>query len=178
LISTPDSPKRANHHELLVPDVAVGDEVPVFTLPLTLQRLVMEAGVNRDFTPLHHDDEDTRLTGAPRSYANTMLIQAFIEATLRTWMGDRGRLRELAIRMVSFNLSETLVAAGGTVTAIDPPVDLRADVHLAIWMRSDDTPTVTGSAIVSLPTSAAHAVTEDGHLAGGDADRRESDRAS
>lgn len=134
--------------------VAVGDEVPVFTLPLTLQRLVMEAGVNRDFTPLHHDDEDTRRTGAPRSYANTMFIQAFIEAGLRTWMGDRGALRELRIRMISFNLAGTLCSTGGLVTRIVPSAAPgEAEVHLDVWVRSDGTLTVTGTAVISIPVA-------------------------
>ena len=69
--------------------------------------------MNRDYTPLHHDDEDTRLTGAPRSYANTMFIQALIEAALRTWMGDRGQLRELGIKMVSFKPAGSAHSRGG-----------------------------------------------------------------
>jgi hypothetical protein len=140
----------AGHGQLLLDDVAVGDKVTVFSLPLTLQRLVMEAGVNRDFTPLHHDDVDTRRTGAPRSYANTILIQALIEATLRTWMGDRGVLRELSIRMISFNLSGTLITVGGSVTSVDQGAS--GDVGVDVWMRSDETLTVTGHAVVSLPS--------------------------
>lgn len=159
---TPAEVAAAAGHQLLLKDVSVGDEIPAFTLPLTLQRLVMEAGVNRDYTPLHHDDEDTRLTGAPRSYANTMFIQALLEAALRSWMGDRGQLRKLGIKMISFNLAGSLLSAGGVVTAIDGDGDGgQRDVHIDVWMRSDETLTVTGTAVVSLPSNGGFAGTTD-----------------
>ena len=55
-------------------DVAAGAELAPFSIPLTIQRLVMEAAANRDFTPIHHDRELTRDSGAPDPYANTMLV--------------------------------------------------------------------------------------------------------
>ena len=42
--------------QLTFEEVKVGDELPELALPLTVQRLVMEAAANRDFVPLHHDD--------------------------------------------------------------------------------------------------------------------------
>lgn len=42
--------------QLTFEEVSEGDELPELVLPLTVQRLVMEAAANRDFVPLHHDD--------------------------------------------------------------------------------------------------------------------------
>ena len=54
--------------------------------------------------------------------------------------------------MVSFNLAGSLLSAGGVVTAIGGHSDRgHRDVHIDIWMRSDQTLTVTGAAVVSLP---------------------------
>ncbi len=33
----------------------VGEYLPEISIPITLQRLVMEAGANRDFSLMHHD---------------------------------------------------------------------------------------------------------------------------
>lgn len=82
-------------------DVAPGDSLPVFTLPLTVQRLVMEAGVNRDFTPIHHDSAVARSHGAPNMFANNLLLQALFEATIREWMGLAGRLKALRFRIMA-----------------------------------------------------------------------------
>jgi acyl dehydratase len=129
----------------------VGVELPEFSLPLTMQRLVMEAAANRDFTPIHHDRELTRATGAPDPYANTMLIQSVLEATLREWMGLAGRLRTLRFTMRAFATVGTIMSGHGRVTAI------RAEqggqfVDLDVWTASDGTQTATGSATVWLPS--------------------------
>jgi 3-oxo-4,17-pregnadiene-20-carboxyl-CoA hydratase beta subunit len=132
----------------------VGVELPEFSLPLTMQRLVMEAAANRDFTPIHHDRELTRATGAPDPYANTMLIQSVLEATLREWMGLAGQLRTLRFTMRAFATVGTIMSGHGRVTAI------RAEqggqfVDLDVWTDSDGSQTATGSATVWLPSQGA-----------------------
>jgi acyl dehydratase len=131
-------------------DVAAGTEVAPFSIPLTIQRLVMEAAANRDFTPIHHDREITRATGAPDPYANTMLVQAIFEAMLREWMGLTGRLRRLQFNMRSFAAAGAILSGHGRVTAT------RADdgggfVDLEIWTESGGTRAATGTATVWLP---------------------------
>jgi acyl dehydratase len=131
-------------------DVSAGANVPTFSLPLTIQRLVMEAGANRDFTPIHHDRELTRTTGAPDPYANTMLVQAVFEATLRQWMGLAGRLRQLQFSMRSFAAAGAILSGHGRVIAT------RADdgggyVDLEIWTESGGTRAAIGTATVWLP---------------------------
>jgi acyl dehydratase len=130
--------------------VTEGADLPEFPLPLTLQRLVMEAAANRDFTPIHHDREITRATGAPDPYANTMLIQALLEATLREWMGLAGRLRRLRFNMRAFATAGTIMSGHGRVTG------KRADdgggfVDVDVWTASGGTQTATGTATIWLP---------------------------
>jgi acyl dehydratase len=113
-----------------------------FELPLTIQRLVMEAGTNRDFAPIHFDAEFARATGAPAPYANTMLLQAMFEAVIRTWMGPAGRLRRLAFDMRAF------ATAGSTLTA---HLAARSTEHLDVWIDSDATRAAIGTATVECP---------------------------
>jgi hypothetical protein len=129
----------------------IGTEIPEFALPLTIQRLVMEAGANRDFTPIHHDRDLTRATGAPDPYANTMLIQSVLEATLREWMGLAGRLRTLCFSMRAFATAGTIMSGHGRVTAIRAEPDGQF-VDLDVWTASDGTQTATGTATVWLPS--------------------------
>ena len=77
-------------------DVAVGDELDTIEIPVTLQRLVMEAGANRDFSLIHHDRDVARATGAPDAYANTFFIVGMFERLLREWMGLEGRLNRIS----------------------------------------------------------------------------------
>ena len=135
-------------------DVAAGAELPPFSVPLTLQRLVMEAAANRDFTPIHHDRELTRATGAPDPYANTMLVQAVFEATLREWMGLAGRLRGLKFSMRSFAAAGAILAGHGRVTATRAG-DGGGFVDVEIWTESGGTRAATGTATVWLPDNGA-----------------------
>jgi acyl dehydratase len=137
-------------HGRTIEHVRIGEEIVPFELPLTLQRLIMEAGANRDFTPLHHDREDARATGAPDAYANTMFIQTILEAGLRCWMGDTGWLEELDIRMEAFNLVGTVVSAHARVIDRRPELD-GGTVVLDVWLESDGKRTVSGRARVRLP---------------------------
>jgi acyl dehydratase len=131
-----------------------GTEIPEFSLPLTIQRLVMEAAANRDFTPIHHDRDLTRATGAPDPYANTMLIQAVLEATLREWMGLAGRLRKLGFTMRAFATSGAILSGHGRVTAIRTEQGGEL-VDVDLWTDSDGVQTATGTATVWLPSQGA-----------------------
>jgi acyl dehydratase len=124
--------------------------VPAFTIPLSLQRLVMEAAANRDFAPIHHDREIAWATGAPDPYANTMLVQSVLEATLRQWMGLDGRLRRLRFSMRSFATAGAVLSGHGRV------LEERRDesgrlVDLEVWTESAGTQTAIGTATVWLP---------------------------
>lgn len=137
-------------HTLYADEVTAGMPVPVFALPLTPQRLVMEAASNRDFAPIHHDAEFARQTGAPTMYANTMLVQAMFDATLRQWMGLGGRLRVLDISMRSFSCAGEVLACEGRVEQVRTQgTESLADVEL--WATAGGRRSVTGRATVVLP---------------------------
>ena len=85
-------------------DVEVGEQLPVVELPLTVYRLVMAAGANRDFNSIHHNTEYARTTGAEEMYANTSFLMSSWERSVRDWMGLSGRIRAIrGFRMRSFN---------------------------------------------------------------------------
>lgn len=131
-------------------DVCTGTVIPPYSVELTLQRLVMEAGANRDFAPSHFDRDLARAEGLPDVFANTMLLQTLFEVMLRQWMGPAGRIRKLGLRMKAMNFVDQTLSAHGTVSAIqDRSCGL---IELDIWQ---ETPrqgrTVTGAAVVQLP---------------------------
>lgn len=147
-------------------EVVVGAALPPFDLPLTLQRLVMEAGVNRDFTPTHHDPDNAVQTGAPGVYANTLLVMSLLEAAVRQWMGPRGVLIDLEARMIRFNVVGTTLRVGGQVVSLDAEASdegSRADTDgfgqavLEIWVDNESGRTIEGRATVGLPRGEATA---------------------
>jgi len=132
-------------------DVTVGTVVPPYSVELTLQRLVMEAGANRDFAPAHFDREIARAEGRKDVFANTMLLQTLFEVMLRRWMGAAGKIRKLGLRMHAMNYVDQTLSAHGVVVECTPG-RTAGMVKLDIWQQTPaQGKTVSGRAVVELP---------------------------
>ena len=130
--------------------IAIGDEIGPISIPITLQRLVMEAGANRDFSLIHHDADVARATGSPDAYMNTFFIAGMFERLLREWMGYRGVINSITnLRMKVFNAVGDTVSFRGRVAEKDAE---SCQVTLEIWAENGTSQTVTASAVVSLPS--------------------------
>ena len=130
--------------------VTCGEPLPPVSVPITLQRLVMEAGANRDFSPWHFDVDVARTLGAPTAFANTTLIETLLEAAVRRWGRLGARIRRLEFAMTGHNCAGDVVILGGSV--LDKYA--RAGEHLVtleLWIDCPRGRSVTGSALVSLP---------------------------
>ena len=98
-------------------DVAVGDALSPISFPLSLYRLVVVAGANRDFNSIHHNSEYARGTGAADAYANTLFLQGMWERAVREYIGDGGTIRAIrGFRMRSFSLVGDTAVVEGEVT--------------------------------------------------------------
>ncbi|HEY1510946.1 MAG TPA: hypothetical protein VGF93_18195 [Solirubrobacteraceae bacterium] len=130
--------------------IVVGEQLPPFSVLLTLQRLVMEAAANRDFAPIHYDIDAARDSGAPEVYANTTFIETLFEALIRSWAGLGARIRVIEFSMNAFNCVGDEVAAGGEVSDVrDEPAGRVAE--LRTWVDGPRGRTVTGGGEVLFP---------------------------
>ena len=137
--------------QITLEDVVVGAEIPEISIPITLQRLVMEAGSNRDFSLIHHDRAVAQSTGATDACMNTFFIIGLFERMLREWMGTRGRLKKISsLQMKSFNVVGAVVYCRGQVTGKQED----GTVNLDVRMESGERVTVTASAVAVLPLEA------------------------
>jgi acyl dehydratase len=130
--------------------IAVGDELPGYSVTLTRQRLVMESAANRDFAPIHFDAASARASGASDAYVNTTLIETLLEALIRSWAGASARIQTLEFSMLAFNVVGDEITATGSVTAVDP-TPAKVVVHLAIGIEGQGGQTVSGKASVVFP---------------------------
>jgi acyl dehydratase len=134
--------------DLRLSNIAAGDEIPAIAIPITLQRLVMEAGANRDLSLIHHDASVARATGAPDAFANTYFLMGMFERLMRDWVGPRARIRKIGpLRMMIFNAVGDTVQFNGVVEAVD---GVAGTVALDMWVESDRGKTVTAKAILEL----------------------------
>ena len=125
-----------------------GVELPAIDIPITLQRLVMEAGANRDLSLIHHDTEVAKATGAPDAFANTFFLMGMFERLVREWAGPTARIRKIGpLRMMIFNAVGDTMHFKGAVESVDTEA---GTVSLDLWSESDRGKTVTSKAIVEL----------------------------
>lgn len=134
-------------------DVQEGDEVPSVSFPITIQRLVMEAGANRDFNAWHHNREAAQAGGAPDMFCNTLFIQGMWERTVREFIGLRGMFRKIGpFRMRIFNpVGDTVVVKGKIARKYQE--DGQNFLELEMW--SENTKGVSvgpGPVLVTLPS--------------------------
>jgi acyl dehydratase len=133
-------------------DVDEGQKIPALAYPLTVYRLVVEAGANRDFNAIHHNSEFARASGAPEMYANTGFLLGMWERTIREFIGLEGTIRRIAgFRMRKFNtVGQTVMVRGRVVRKWREGGDALLDLEL----RSEADGQVTvgpGMVTVTLP---------------------------
>jgi acyl dehydratase len=120
--------------------------------PLTVYRLVMEAGACRDFNSIHHNSEYARSTGAPEMYAATSFLLGMWERTVRDYIGSAGTIRAVrGFRMRKFNpVGSTVVVRGEVVSAVVE--DGVGVVELKVWSENDGEITVgPGTVVATVP---------------------------
>jgi len=130
----------------------VGDVLPPMEFPLTVYRMVMAAGANRDFNSIHHNSEYARETGATGMYANTSFLLGTWERSIRSFIGLGGTIRSIkGFRMKSFNpVGTTLLVKGEILEVSEEDQDLV--VVISIWCENGGVVTVgPGTATVTMP---------------------------
>lgn len=137
-------------------DVVEGDELPPLAFPLSVYRLVMAAGANRDFNSIHHNADYARATGAPDMYANNFLLQGMWERAVRQRIGLGGVIRRLSgFRMRIFNTVGDTVVVKGRVrrTWLE---DGQGFVEFELWSENSRGLSVgPGTMVATMPRAAA-----------------------
>ncbi len=80
-------------------DVAVGDALPPFALPVTSTVIVAGAIASRDFMPVHHDPDYARAQGAPHMFMNILTTNGYVARFVTDWAGPEAMLKKIAIRL-------------------------------------------------------------------------------
>jgi acyl dehydratase len=112
--------------------INVGDELPVFQRRTGLAEWNRYAAVNDEFVPIHMDDEAGRAAGFQSALGMGNLQIAYLHNLVRDWLGDRGRILTLSCRFNAPNLKDTVIRAGGRVTAVTP-TENGVEIALDVW---------------------------------------------
>jgi acyl dehydratase len=120
-------------------DVSEGDSLDPVQFPLTVYRLVMAAGANRDFNAIHHNAEVARASGAPDIYANTLLLQGMWERAVRQYIGLSGVIvRQSGFQMRIFNCPGDTVTVRGRVERVwrDDTSSGSGYIEIEVWSEN------------------------------------------
>ncbi len=82
----------------LFDEVAVGDELPARSFPLTRLDLVRYAGASGDFNVIHWNERIATSVGLPDVIAHGMLTMATAGRLVTEWAGDPGAVVEYGVR--------------------------------------------------------------------------------
>jgi acyl dehydratase len=131
-------------------DVAVGDELPPFELPVTSTVIVAGAIASRDFMPAHHDADFARAQGAPHMFMNILTTNGYVARFVTDWAGPEARLRKIAIRLGAPAIPGQPLRFSGQVTRTAEEGD-ECVVEVAVRAANDLGDHATGSVLLTLP---------------------------
>jgi acyl dehydratase len=133
-------------------DVQEGDTLPSLEFPLTIHRLVVHVGANRDFSGIHHNADYARSQGAPDMYVNNVFALGMWERAVREYIGLSGVIKRMGpFRMTRFATpGETVIVRGKVARKWRQDDEHRLTIDMRSTISSGDC--VVGSVTVALPT--------------------------
>lgn len=131
-------------------EVSLGDELPLFELPVTSTVIVAGAIASRDFMPAHHDAEYARGQGAPDLFMNILTTNGYVARFVSDWAGPEAMIRKIAIRLGAPAIPGHALRFSGEVTGITEDAG-ECFFELAIRAANDLGDHATGTVIVGVP---------------------------
>lgn len=115
----------------------VGDEIPVWELPVTPTLIVSTALATRDFQDVHHDRDRAQAAGSKDIFMNILTSTALCERYVTDWAGTDVQIKGISIRLgapaypydtLSFTGEVTDVSDGIATITVTGAVSLGAHV--------------------------------------------------
>jgi acyl dehydratase len=131
-------------------EIAVGDALPPFELPVTSTVIVAGALASRDFMPAHHDAEFAKAQGAPDMFMNILTTNGYVARFITDWAGPEAMVRNIKIRLGAPAVPGQPLRFSGQVEKTSHEGD-ECVVEVAVRAANDLGDHATGTVIVSLP---------------------------
>ena len=135
-------------------EIAVGDELPPFDLPVTSTVIVAGAIASRDFMPAHHDRDFATAQGAPDIFMNILTTNGYVSRFITDWAGPKAMLRGISIRLGAPAVPGQTLRFTGQVASTRDEGD-ECLVEVSIRAANDVGDHATGTVAFTLPRSEA-----------------------
>ena len=141
--------------QLYYEDILEGKEVPALVKYPTTMQLVKYAGASGDFYQIHYDKDFALANGLPGVIVHGWLALAFLGEMITGWIGEGGTLLKLSGSYRGMNKVHEDLFCKGKVTK-KYSENGKNCARLEIWVENPQgDKTVTGNAVVSLPSRAS-----------------------
>lgn len=130
--------------------VAVGDELPELSVPLTRTFIVAGAMASRDYQDVHHDHELARAKGSADIFTNILTSNGMVGRFVTDWAGPAARITKVAVRLGVPNYAGDTMVLTGTVTGVEGPT-----VEVAVRGSNSLGDHVTGTVTLDLDGGAS-----------------------
>ncbi len=131
-------------------DVAVGDALPPFELPVTSTVIVAGAIASRDFMPAHHDREFAMAQGAPDMFMNILTTNGYVSRFVTDWAGPEAMVRSIKIRLGAPAIPGQRLRFSGQVAQTSHEGD-ECVIEVAVRAANELGDHATGTVVVTLP---------------------------
>ncbi|MEU9018107.1 MaoC family dehydratase [Actinomadura sp. NPDC048394] len=130
-------------------EVAVGDELPELSVPLTRTMIVATALASRDYQDVHHDPALAAERGSKDVFMNILTTNGLVDRYVTSWAGPAARVKAIRIRLGAPNYPGDTMVLTGTVSGKH---DDGHRVEIAVRGVNAIGPHVTGTVVVQLPS--------------------------
>lgn len=138
-------------------DVAVGADMGKKTHQPTNAQLFRYCATTWNGHRIHYDKDYAASEGYPDVLVQSHLHGALLTSFCTDWMGERGRLAQLAYSVRRFACPGDVLVCQGEVTAVAPSDDpgfIEVTVAIREVRESDDVTCALGEATIALPVRA------------------------
>jgi acyl dehydratase len=130
--------------------IGVGDELPLFELPVTSTVIVAGAIASRDFMPAHHDAEFARAQGAPHLFMNILTTNGYVARFVTDWAGPDAMIRTIKIRLGAPAIPGKPLRFTGRVEKVSEESGERV-IEVSVRAANDLGDHATGTVTLGLP---------------------------
>ncbi|CAB4723047.1 MAG: beta-hydroxyacyl-ACP dehydratase [Actinobacteria bacterium] len=100
----------------------VGDQIPVWEVPITPTLIVSTAIATRDFQDVHHDRDLAQSHGSKDIFMNILTSTGLVERYVTDWAGPETDVRGIAIRLGAPAYPYDTLSFSGAVTSVEDGV--------------------------------------------------------
>jgi uncharacterized OB-fold protein/acyl dehydratase len=142
----PATPQR-RHDTARSTDLAAGDELPLWVLPVTPTQIVAGALATRDFQDVHHDRDLAHRKGSKDIFLNINTSLGLMERYVTDWAGPEAIVRALRVRLGAPAYPYLPLTFTGSVQSVDTTTGA---VTVSVRASNELGPHVTGTVELDL----------------------------